>query len=324
MLKPVATLGPATDAPATIAAIVERVDRLRLNSSHLDAGGLLRWLEQIDAVFSSLGQTIAVVVDLQGAKMRIGGYPRVEQLPDRVSLRCQAEVSSDPGLVPVPHEVLFEVVEPGELLELNDGRVRLQVEHVTPGEIEARVLVNGPLSGHKGINRPRHPLPYYGLTPADEEAIDVALPFDFVQLAFSFVHTGDEAACLRAAAGPRRTHLVAKIERPEAFDHLQSIDERFDELWLCRGDLGSQAGLRRLAQLQETFTQRIAELRRPAYLAGQVLQHMTEHDHPTRSEVVHLFDVERRGYAGIVLSDETAIGRHPLQVVELLHQLGLG
>jgi pyruvate kinase len=324
MLKPVATLGPATDDAATIAAIVERVDRLRLNSSHLDARQLLRWLEQIDAVFSSLGKTIAVVVDLQGAKMRIGGYPRVEQLPDRVSLRCQAEASSDPGLVPVPHEELFEVVEPGELLELNDGRVRLQVEHLKPGEIAARVLVNGPLSGRKGINRPRHPLPYHRLTPADEEAINTALRFDFVQLAFSFVHTGDEAACLRAAAGSRRTHLVAKIERPEAFDHLQSIDERFDELWLCRGDLGSQAGLRRLAQLQETFTQRIAELRRPAYLAGQVLQHMTEHDHPTRSEVVHLFDIERRGYAGVVLSDETAIGRYPLQTVELLHQLGLG
>jgi pyruvate kinase len=129
------------------------------------------------------------------------------------------------------------------------------------------------------------------------------------EAAFSFVHDGHEATLLRRQGFAR---IVAKLERPEALGHLGAIDRSFDELWLCRGDLGAQAGLPALGRLQAEVTAALPRLSHPVFLAGGVLAQMVEHREPTRSEVVHLYDVARAGYAGVVLSDETAVGRYPL------------
>lgn len=211
-------------------------------------------------------------------------------------------------------------MRPGERLWLDDARIEVVVERVAADHLEARVTRPGILRSHKGINRPEHPIPCTTLGPRDEAMIALARSAPDCELAFSFVHDGSEAALVRAAAGdgPR---LVAKLERTEAFAHLDAIAETFDELWLCRGDLGSQAGLWALGPLQARFSAALATLGRPALLAGQVLEHLTRHAQPTRSELVHLYDVASAGYAGIVLSDETAIGTQLPAVVALLSEL---
>ncbi len=314
-LQTVLTLGPASASAELIRALRPAADRFRLNTSHLNPTTLGEWLRRLPEICGQPPELPPVVLDLQGAKMRIGEFPTCVGLPPEVTL-IAADASSDPALIPVPHPALFTQVRAGELLTLNDARVHLRIESAAGRELRARVLRNGPLSSFKGINRPDHPLRIAALSPRDAEMIAASRHFPWVEYAFSFVATGSEAQLLRQAAPGH--HLIAKIELPAAFDHLAEIDRHFDELWLCRGDLGAQAGCRALGPLQARFAARIAAFAHPALLAGQVLEHLTHHPTPTRSEIVHLHQVETAGFAGIVLSDETAVGDDPRAVARWL------
>jgi pyruvate kinase len=317
-LRTVLTLGPASVNEAIMRALRPAADRFRLNTSHLDPQTLREWLHLLRQVFGAPPSQPPLVLDLQGAKMRIGRYPACAEIPAQVRLIPAAE-SSDPALIPVPHEALFSQVREGETLTLNDARIRLRIEKIAGDHLSARVLRNGPLSSKKGINRPDHPLRIDALTARDAEMIALSHHLPWVEYAFSFVATGDEAQLLRSAAPGRR--LIAKIELPAAFPHLAEIDAGFDEIWLCRGDLGAQAGFDMLGSLQARFAARIPSFEHPALLAGQVLEHLTHHPTPTRSEIVHLHDIARAGFGGVVLSDETAIGDHPRAVARWLQIL---
>ncbi len=317
-MQVVMTLGPATERPDQIAALMDCAARFRLNAAHLPGDALGIWLRRLDEVFQRQGAARPVVIDLQGAKMRVGRLPQKQRLADTVTLVCATEVDDPSRGVPVPHPELFEAVRPGERLTLDDARITLEVERVADRRIHARVLDGSVLKANKGINRADHPVPFGGLSGADRRALDLARGFSFCQFAFSFVLDGSEAACLRRETD---AHLVAKLERPEALQRVEAVADAFDELWLCRGDLGSQAGLAALGPLQRDLTRRVPGLPVPTLLAGQVLEHMTEHSAPTRSEVVHLYDTAEQGWAGVVLSDETAVGRDPAAICALLRTL---
>lgn len=301
------TLGPSSEDSRMIRSLLPYATRFRLNASHLTPDTLAEWLTRLARLFAETGRSLPVVVDLQGAKMRIGRIPTVDRLPEQVSL-VLGQASDDITVIPVPHPDLFVHVKAGERLTLNDRRVELEVALHCGERLEAVVMKNGPLSSFKGINRPDHPLPYEEITGKDRAMIGAAMRYPFTAFAFSFVHTGSEAALLR---GLTDRPLIAKLERPEAMEYLDRIDREFDEIWFCRGDMGAQAGLERLGDLQESMVQAIGSLSSPVVLAGQVLHHLTVSSEPTRAEVVGLHRTARDGFAGVVLSDETATGRYP-------------
>lgn len=318
------TLGPSSADEKTISEFLEVASRFRLNASHLSRRQLQNWLQKLASTFESRGRQIPVVVDLKGAKTRIGKYPITPELPGVVTLSSD-KASDDPATIPVPHELFFEGIKPGDEVSLNDGRVLLRILEINHREVKsqakAEVVQNGPLRSFKGINRTLHPITYAGVTHADSEMIEASAGFDFVEYAFSFVYDGREAALLRPLTGKKR--LIAKVERVEALQHIPSIDRSFDEIWLCRGDLGAQAGLERIGKLQSQFTSYLPKLSHPAVLAGQVLEYMTHFPYPTRTEVAHLHDVRAAGFNGVVLSDETAVGRNPLAVARFLRLFAL-
>jgi pyruvate kinase len=161
------------------------------------------------------------------------------------------------------------------------------------------------------VNLETHPVRLSGLTALDAQACRVAAQGGAAALAFSFMLDGTEAAWLRHAAP--RCAVVGKIERREALDHLAAIAGRVNVVWICRGDLGAQLGPAALARRVAAIDP--AHVPVPVLMAGQVLEHLTRHEQPTRSEVCHLFDLVARGFAGVVLSDETAIGDHPAHAV---------
>lgn len=327
-MQVVATLGPASSERAVQRALAEVVDRFRLNASHLDPAGLERWLGELAALYGELGRELPVVVDLQGAKMRVGALdaPLTLEVDQRVRFVRELEdegtrETSTLGAIPVPHPQLYGALSAGERLWLDDARLEVEVERVDAeaGTIDARVLRGGALRPHKGLNRPEHPIPCEELSRRDAAMLAVALSFPFCEIAFSFVHDGHEAALLAPARAAGR-RLIAKIERAEAFDHLPAIAGSFDELWLCRGDLGSQAGIFALSELQRRFAEahRASFADVPTLLAGQVLEHLTAHPEPTRSEVVQLARLGDEGFSGLVLSDETAVGNELEAVVRFL------
>ncbi|MBN2738730.1 MAG: hypothetical protein JXR70_17240 [Spirochaetales bacterium] len=308
------TLGPAILDSYVLQQVIEKSDRLRINTAFTSAADLSALLNRIEKIAASLGKLIPLVLDLQGAKMRIGRYPEAILEPGVYSLLL-AEESTDYREIPVPHPRLFQALQPGDRLLLNDRRVQTRVLSVQPLGASIEVEKGGPLSSYKGINRVDHPIAFSGLEDRDKELILATGTRANVELAYSFVFTGDEALSLKDLSHAR---LIAKIERPEALDHLVQISQAFDELWFCRGDMGAQAGLQRLGPIQQCFIERTREYELPVILAGQVLEHMSHFPEPTRAEVVQLYDALKAGFTGIVLSDETAVGKNPLAVLDFL------
>ncbi len=301
-LQLVATLAPRSLAMAADLASAGAT-AFRLNASHLAPAAL----EESLAALRRACPSAPVVVDLQGAKMRLGWIQ-----PLAVGEGDHVRFSLDAGDgAALPHPEIYAQVTPGDILSVDDGKVRLRVVRGGLTWLEARALGGGILRPRKGVNIEQHPVHLTGLTAADRNSIDVACREGARAFAFSFMETGEEAEWVRSQAPG--VLVIGKIEREESLRALPALAQRTDAVWVCRGDLGAQLGPARLACEVAAISPAAFEV--PFLMAGQVLQHLVDHDEPTRSEVCHLHDLLARGYAGIVLSDETAIGRNPLGAV---------
>jgi len=316
MLKTVFTLGPSSSDEDIIIRLLNTADRFRLNTSHMNEKTLGNFLLNLSKIFDRTGKAIPVVIDLQGSKMRIGKYPSVNSIPEKFSL-INSATSNSIHEIPVPHNQFFDSLKINDLIFLNDAKIVIKIINAQKNRAEAITVTNGPLSSNKGINRQKHPVLFKELTEKDQKMILISNKYDFTEFAFSFTHDGSEADKIRLHTNHK---IIAKIERPEALDNLKSIDANFDEIWLCRGDLGAQAGIFKLGKLQEFFISQIKTLSKDCYLAGQVLEHMTYFKEPTRSEIVHLYDIGKAGFKGFVLSDETAVGKNPCNVAKFLDE----
>lgn len=306
----VATLGPASMHLAMDLAASSDV-AFRLNASHMSPGALT---DAVAAVRRAAPDT-RVTIDLQGAKMRVGQFEPVP-LSAGQTLRFALDPSGTTA-IPVPHPELFRSLRPGDTLSLDDDRVRMTVVSIATGVVDARCATDGVLRPRKGVNVLDHPVELDGLSSQDLANIEAVRRFNGVDFAFSFMLDGREAGWVRSHAPDAR--IVGKIERREAVDRIDSIARACDELWICRGDLGAQLGPSALARWVSSYRPPTDGVR--VMMAGQVLEHLTRHADPTRSEVCHLFDLMDRGYAGIVLSDETAIGDDPVGAVRTARRL---
>lgn len=319
----VATLGPATAAAADWAALLAAgATAFRLNTSHLSLDDLDQWLERLAAFCKGRGAPASLVLDLQGSKWRLGQFPAAE-LRSGQELRLEpGETSRAPGVLPVPHPDFFLAApHSSDMIVLNDARVRLRVEAIegeagAPAAIRARVVQGGPVAPRKGITYSQSDYRSEALSAKDQAILERCAGLDFVRYAISYVRDGVEMAryreWFRRSLG-REPSLIAKLERGPAVADAARIAEHAGELWLCRGDLGAELGLSGMAAAAARFAREAPRLPAPAFLAGQVFEHMTASPTPTRSEVCCLYDSLQAGYRGVVLSDETAVGRYPLE-----------
>ena len=300
----VATLGPASFA-APEAFLAAGATALRLNASHMTAEALRLAVSRVRA---SLPFT-PVVVDLQGAKMRLGTF---EARPVRRNDTVSFDLRGD-GItaLPLPHAELFASVSVGDTLSLDDDRLHLTITACRTTSLEARVAEAGHLRPRKGVNVLDHPVALDDLGEADRLVCDALAGLAGLEWAVSFMSDGREADWVRRMVPGAR--VIGKVERAEALRNIEQIASRVDTLWICRGDLGAQVGMAELARFVSSFDP--GATRVPVLMAGQVLEHLTNHPEPTRSEVCHLYDLLARGYAGFVLSDETALGTDPVRAV---------
>jgi pyruvate kinase len=305
----VATLGPSSRGLAS-ALRDAGATALRLNASHMS----VQELGALAAETRLECPGVRLVVDLQGAKMRLGvfGERRVG-----TGERVFFSLSGSAGTVPVPHPEIFSVVEEGDTLGSDDDRLQFRVEAVSADAFSAVSLTGGVLRSRKGINVFEHPVALTDISPLDLACIRETAPVGGVSFAFSFMKDGAEASWIRRQAPG--CAVIGKVERREAAQNAHEIAALVDELWICRGDLGAQLGPGGLAQWVAAYDPRAESC--PVLMAGQVMEHLTLHREPTRTEVCHLFDLVSRGYAGFVLSDETAIGEDPVRAVHATRAL---
>ena len=317
----IATLGPACASPEIWQEMIAAgATQFRLNSSHLSVAEVVAWVERLRVYFDLHRLSLPVVVDLQGSKWRLGQVPTAELSAGQCVRLIHASKSHTQAVLPVPHNDFFAAAPVSSReLRLNDAKVLLDIEEIGADFILARVTQGGTIAAHKGITFAESGFRAEGLGEKDRSVLTATQQYPFVRYAISYVKDVDEMIAYRKQIGAT-IYLIAKLERRQAVEDAQAIAMEADEVWLCRGDLGAELGPVGMAAAAFRFSEIVASLPMPTILAGQVLEHMTEKPTPTRSEITAMYAALQQAYQGFVLSDETAIGRFPVESVRAAAQ----
>ncbi|MGE5411079.1 MAG: pyruvate kinase [Clostridiales bacterium] len=312
--KIIATLGPASNSETIWSKMISAgASSFRLNCSHLEISELKRWLERIAEFNNRSDNKIPVVLDLQGSKWRLGNFPtRILSKGQIIKLDCCSR-SDDMGILPVPHADFFEAASVSDKeIRLSDAKVILQLLTYSKDEITAKVIKAGEISSRKGITYSSTGYRKEVISEKDSEIIDCSICYDFIQYAVSYIKDSAEMSFYREHIGTE-SYIIAKLERESAIKEAFSIAKSSDELWICRGDLGAELGIKQMAIKVSDIAEEIKNFSKPVIMAGQVLEHMTRNSSATRSEICYIYDCLLKGYKGFVLSDECAIGKFPVE-----------
>ena len=317
----ITTLGPSSDAePVWESLLTAGATGFRVNTSHLSLPQLYGWLEKLHSFL--VPNDLTLVLDLQGSKWRLGNFIHFELVENDIVTLILADTTNQPNSLPVSHTDFFKAAvrlasEPSlanyssnEIL-LNDAKIILQMETASKDRVIAKVKRGGIISPNKGITFAASGIRQETLSAKDQKIVEMTQSLQYIRYAISYIKDAIEMEKYRSLLG-RSVFLIAKLERQSALDDAIRIADFADELWLCRGDLGAELGLIDMAKEVYNFSVRVPTIPKPLLMAGQVLEHMTEHTTPTRSEICFLYETLIRGYTGVVLSDETAIGKNPV------------
>ena len=330
--KIIATLGPATDAPGMLKKILaEGVDVVRLNMSHGKAEDHARRAKEVREVAAELGREVAVLADLQGPKIRIEKFlagPVILKSGDPFELDCRTEAPpGDATRIGVSYLNLYNDVKAGDMLLLDDGLISLKVDKIEGTSIHTTVVAGGALSDRKGINRQGGGLSLAALAEKDKNDIKVAAQINADFLAVSFVKSAadiEESRKLMRAAGGSAA-MVAKIERSEAIGPaLAGIIDASDVVMVARGDLGVEIGDAELPGIQKKIIRETLARNKVVITATQMMQSMVESPIPTRAEVLDVANAVLDGTDAVMLSQETAAGKHPDKAVAAMARVCLG
>lgn len=318
--KIVATIGPASDSPGALAKLIAAgVDVVRLNLSHGTLDEHLVRLGRVRDAARDVGRFIAVLADLPGPKIRSGAMPDrglAFDVGDEIRLAPSAG-SSAAGLVTVDYADLLDDLAIGDRVRLGDGAISMVVEDVGPDHATARIETSGHSSGRPGVHLPSDRIQM--TTPTDDDLVlaEAMAEAGVEFLAVSFVRQPGDVGQVREVAGDR-AQLVAKIETSAAIARLDEIVAVSDAVMVARGDLGIDCPIEDVPHLQKTIVRHCVEVGVPVITATQMLESMISAPSPTRAEVSDVANAVFDGTDALMLSGETAIGRDPVAVVEVM------
>jgi pyruvate kinase len=321
--KIVATLGPASDSPQRLRALFDAgVDVFRLNFSHGTHAQKLKLFNDIRQVESDTGRPIGILADLQGPKLRVGNFA-----DGRVDLAAGAHfrLDLDPALgdttrAPLPHPEVFEALDRGTELLLDDGKLRLRVIDCGRDFADTEVLVGGRLSDHKGVNVPQAVLPISAVTEKDRADLSFALQHGADWIALSFVQRPEDVAEGRKLIG-NAAGLMVKLEKPAAIRRLDDIIELADALMVARGDLGVEMPPEDVPSVQKQVIHACRVAGKPVIVATQMLESMITAPTPTRAEASDVATAVYEGADAVMLSAETAVGDYPIEAVAMMDRI---
>jgi len=320
----VATLGPSTDSPERLRALVAAgVDAVRFNLSHGEHAehSARAWL--VREIAADVGRPVALIADLQGPKLRVGDLPEPVVLKTGEHVTVCAEEAATDGELPVAPAVIGDVLEPGHDVLIDDGLVRLRVDEVKRGRARCAVLVGGRITSHKGVNLPGVPLPIPSLTRKDTVDLEWALETGVDFVALSFVRSPADVRDLRALIEQANSHahVIAKIEKAEAVDVLDDVLAETDAVMVARGDLGVEIGPAVVPLVQKRIIHKALERGKPVITATQMLESMVHLAEPTRAEASDVANAILDGTSAVMLSGETAVGDYPVEAVAYMDRI---
>jgi len=323
-IKILATLGPASRSPEMIEKLVRAgADAFRVNMSHGDHETHAQTIASIRAVEKEIHRPIAILCDLQGPKLRVGQFKdgkAVIRHSGHFTLDRNPELG-DETRVCLPHPELFGILEKGQRLLIDDGKLRLKVIEASQDAILCSAEVGGVIMDRKGVNVPDAVVPVPALTEKDRRDLAFALDQSADWIALSFVQRPEDVAEARKLMGGSNTALMAKIEKPAAIDRLAEIIELADGIMVARGDLGVELNPEEVPPLQKRIVAATRRSGKPVVVATQMLESMIESPAPTRAEVSDVANAVYDGADAVMLSAETASGAWPVEAVTIMDRI---
>jgi pyruvate kinase len=324
--KIVVTLGPATDSPDQIRALVAAgMDIARLNLSHGSHEEHSARYARVRAASDAAGRAVGILVDLQGPKIRLGRFAggRAELIPGALFTITTQDVLGNAELASTSHLGLPSDVSSGARILVDDGRLSLEVLEVAGSEVRTRVIDGGPISDHKGLNLPGVAVGVPALSDKDVADLRWALHLRADIIALSFVRDAKDAeAVLKVMAEEGvRLPVIAKLEKPQAVDNLDEVIDAFDGLMVARGDLGVELPLEDVPLVQKRAIRRTRMQAKPVIVATQMLDSMITEPRPTRAEASDVANAVLDGADAVMLSGETSVGKHPLAAVSTMARI---
>jgi len=326
--KIVCTLGPNSNSPELIGRLLEAgMDVVRLNFSHGTQADHAVTIERLRASAAAEGRFVPVIADLQGPRIRTGpvseGQP-VELLKGSfLRLTCEDGAVSRPDRVSIDFPLLAEQLHVGDRVLLAEGEIELQVSDRSGADVVCQVIHGGRLGARKGVNLPGVALAVPSITEKDKGDLQFALAQQVDYIALSFVRAAKDVRLVKSLiqwAGTG-TPVIAKLEKPQALDHLDEILVEADGVMVARGDLGVELSPARVPVEQKRIIARAAALRKPVITATQMLESMIHSPRPTRAEASDVANAVFDGSDALMLSGETAIGQFPLEAVTVMSEI---
>ena len=319
--KIVVTLGPATATPERIAGLIDAgANVIRVNASHGTPELRAGWIAATRQAADAAGAPIAILVDLQGPRIRVGALaePRVLRAGEQVVFAPEAVAQGDE--LPTTYEDLAKDARVGARVLLDDGLLSVEVTRIARPRVEGRVVDGGTLTSHKGMNLPGLHVSAPALTEKDREDAGHAVGWGVDYVALSFVRRADDVAELRRLVPPA-IKLVAKIEKAAALEDLDGILRVSDAVMVARGDLGVELPFEEVPVVQKRLIREANRHGKPVITATQMLESMVHHPRPTRAEASDVANAILDGTDAVMLSAETAVGEYPLEAVRAMDRI---
>jgi len=324
--KIVCTIGPATESPEQIQALVDAgMDVARLNRSHGDTEVHERVYKNVRAAAKASGRSVAVLVDLQGPKIRLGKFieTKHELAVGDVFTITTDDVEGTKELVSTTHKGLPGDARVGDPILIDDGRVLVRITAVDGPRVVTRVEVAGPVSNNKGLNLPGVAVSVPAMSDKDESDLRWGLRIGADLIALSFVRSAadyDDVRRIMEEEG-RVVPVIAKIEKPQAVENLAEIVDAFDGIMVARGDLGVEMPLEQVPLVQKRAIELARRSAKPVIVATQVLESMISAPRPTRAEASDCANAVLDGADAVMLSGETAMGAYPIEAVRTMARI---
>ena len=321
--KIVCTLGPATDTKERIVELVEAgMNVARINASHGTHEEHEKRVDWVREAAEETGQAVAVLVDLQGPKIRLGTFesgPVLLEQGDIFTITTE-DVPGDKELVSTTFKGLPGDCNPGDLILIDDGKVQVRVKEVNGPEVVTEVLIGGTVSNNKGVNLPGVAVSVPALSEKDKEDLEWALNYGADICALSFVRSADDVKDVHEIMDMvgHRIPVIAKIEKPQGVTVLDEIVRAFDGIMVARGDLGVELPLQQVPIVQKRAINIARRNAKPVIVATQVLESMITSPTPTRAETSDCANAILDGADAVMLSGETSIGKYPVICVQTM------
>jgi len=324
--KIVCTIGPATATPERTRGLVDAgMDVARLNFSHGTHEDHAQAYALVREASDASGRAVGILADLQGPKIRLGRFadgPVEWRTGESITITTE-DVLGDHDRVSTTYDRLSHEVAVGDRLLVDDGKIALEVTGVTGPDVRCLVVEGGPVSNHKGLSLPNVKISVPALSEKDAEDLRFALGLGVDMVALSFVRSPDDIKLVHQIMDEAgvRVPVIAKIEKPEAVEHLEAIVVAFDGIMVARGDLGVELPLEAVPLVQKRAVQLCRENARPVIVATQMLDSMIENSRPTRAEASDVANAVLDGTDALMLSGETSVGRFPVLTVRTMAKI---